>query len=264
MSLSRSCFALLVAFGCGSEPGVLPPPPPGTLQVLFIGNSLTYTNDLPLTVQSIAQSAGDPIVVDMEAEPNYALIDHLTTASKALTTLNRGPWDVVVLQQGPTPSGVCRDSLVLWTEMFDQRIKSAGAKTAVMMSWPASNWPNGFDEVRTSFQAAATKVNGTFIPVGEAWRSAWAEDASLELYGKDGFHPSSIGSFVAALTIYERLSGHDARTLPAKAFRGSGQLILSEEVIRALQRAAHDANSRFPAAPDVHIAPTVVGPRVFC
>ena len=59
-----------------------PPPNPTavSLRVLFIGNSLTYVNDLPGTLAGIARSGGDTIRVEMVARPNYALIDHLTAA----------------------------------------------------------------------------------------------------------------------------------------------------------------------------------------
>ena len=69
----------------------------------------------------------------------------------------------------------------------------------------------------------------------------------LALYGPDGFHPSSIGTFLAALEIYERISGRDVRTLPPRAFSNGQPLTLPEATIRLLQAAAHDANVAFPA-----------------
>ncbi|MDH3224200.1 MAG: hypothetical protein OEO23_10835, partial [Gemmatimonadota bacterium] len=54
---------------------------------------------------------------------------------------------------------------------------------------------------------AAANVDGTLFPAGEAWRAAWRVDESLGLYGGDGFHPSVLGSYLAALTIYQRIDG---------------------------------------------------------
>jgi hypothetical protein len=45
-----------------------------------------------------------------------------------------------------------------------------------------------------------------------ACRSARNADNALQLYGADGYHPSALGTFLAALEIYERLSGRDARS----------------------------------------------------
>jgi hypothetical protein len=219
------------------------------MRVLFIGNSLTYVNDLPNTVAAIATAAGDTIRVEIQAGPGLALIDHLTGATRAAEVIRRGGWDYVVLQQGPTPAGICRDSLILWTRMFDDLIRGVGAKTAVMMTWPATNERGRFDAVRESFLQAAAAVEGVFLPAGEAWRSAWQEEPLLAVYGPDGFHPSPIGTFLAGLEIYERITGRDPRDLPPVAFVGPSPLELPEATIRLLQRAAHDANTRFLARP---------------
>ena len=230
---------------------VSPPLPAGGHHVLFIGNSLTYVNDLPATVAAIAQSGGDTIRVATEAGPNLALIDHLTGSTAAVDHIAQGGWEFVVLSQGPTPRGICRDSLILWTKLFDPLIRKVGAKPALFMTWPASNQTAIFDDVRISFQQAAAAVNGVFMPAGEAWRSAWRVDASVGVYGPDGFHPSPIGTFLAALEIYERITGHDARALPPQAFSNGLPFSLPEATIRLLQSAAHDANTVFPASATV-------------
>jgi hypothetical protein len=115
------------------------------------------------------------------------------------------------------------------------------------MTWPAAAGQSQFDGVRESFHQAALAVDGVFLPAGEAWRAAWREDASLAFYGADGFHPSPLGSFLAALEIYERITGKDARTLAPVAFVGSSTLPLPAATVQLLQRAAHDANVRYPA-----------------
>src|SRR5688572_13432421 len=79
-------------------------PTPSGLNVLFIGNSLTATNDLPRTVASIAAAVGETIRVSSVTQPNFALIDHVNSGG-AISTIRRGGWDIVVLQQGPTSTG---------------------------------------------------------------------------------------------------------------------------------------------------------------
>jgi hypothetical protein len=133
--------------------------------------------------------------------------------------------------------------------MFEPLIRGVGAKPALYMTWPAANQHSWFDDVRISFQQAAAAVSGVFLPAGEAWRAAWAEDPNLRLYGGDGFHPSEIGTFLAALEIYERISGRDVRTLPPRAFSDGLPLTLPEATVRLLQQAAHAANAQFPELP---------------
>ena len=254
--LALAALTPLTGAACahGSAVGPLPA---GGHHVLFVGNSLTYVNDLPATVAAIATAAGDTFRVATAAGPNLALIDHLNGATDAVAQIKRGGWEFVVLQQGPTTIGACRDSLVLWTKMFEPLIRAAGATPALFMTWPITGSQGTFDDVHTSFQYAAGAVNGVFLPAGEAWRSAMRADNTIPLYGPDGFHPSPIGTYLAALEIYERLSGRDVRTMPARAFVGSQPLALPEATIRLLQNAAHAANANSPANPP---APPSGGP----
>jgi hypothetical protein len=218
---------------------------PVSLRVLFIGNSLTYFNDLPAAVSDVALAAGDTVAVSMVALPNYALIDHLTEHGGAEEAIRRGGWDYVVLQQGPTRRPVDRDSLILWTGMFDPIIRSVGAVPALFMTWPPADHPEDLDAVRRSFQSAAESVHGVFLPAGIAWADALARDATLALYAADGFHPSPVGSYLAALAIYEKLTGHDARTVPPYAFIDGAPLHLPTATVRLLQAAAHQADSAY-------------------
>jgi hypothetical protein len=238
----------LTSLGCLTSPSAesLTLPTAG-IDVLFVGNSLTYVNDLPATVAAIGASAGDTIRVAAAVGPDLALIDHLNGGSDAATQLRRGGWEFVVLQQGPTPAGMCRDSLVLWTAAYSPFLRGSSARLALLMPWTGVTHQDLFDEVRVSFEAAALGVGGVFMPAGEAWRSVLRSSPDISLYGNDGFHPSPTGSFLAALEIYERITGRDARTLPAQAFVAGRPLALPEATIRALQDAAHEANERFPA-----------------
>jgi len=241
-------MALLAGAGACQDAGAPAPPPsrePVSLRVLFIGNSLTYVNDLPATLAGVARAGGDTIRVEMVARPNYALIDHLTYHSGAEEAIRRGGWDVVVLQQGPTSLAVNRDSLILWTKMFDPMIRAVGARPALYMVWPAADRPQDFDAVRTSFQMAAQAVDGIFLPAGEAWLDAWQRNTTLALYGPDGFHPSPLGTYLVALTIYEELTGHDARSLPPRAVVNGAALAVPEQTVRLLQEAAHQADTDY-------------------
>lgn len=242
----RGGFAALALFLTGAS-ATPPPLEPVTRHILFIGNSLTDENDLPATVSAIARSAGDTLRVEAIVGPGLALIDHYNGATQALAAIRKGSWDFVVLQQGPTSTGgVCEDSLVLWSQLFDTRIRAVGATTALFMVWPDRSRLAHFDNVRLAYQHAAGAVHGVFLPAGEAWRAAWAAAPDLPLYGPDGFHPSPTGTFLAALVIYERLSGRDVRRLAPVAFAQGLPLALAADTVRLLQAAAHEANTRFP------------------
>jgi len=238
---SALLFGTGIACGAPVEPALT-----GGVRVLFIGNSLTYVNDLPGTLSSMALSVGDTIRVATVAQPNFALIDHYQGGSNALGTIAEGGWKYVVLQQGPSTTTINRDSLILTAQLFDTHIRRVGATPALYMVWPTIDRIAFFDAARVSYQMAATAVSGVFMPAGRAWVTAWETDPNLVLYSSDGLHSSPLGTYLAALVIYERITGHDARLLPGVAVVEGRTLNTPEATIRLLQRAAHETNALYP------------------
>lgn len=239
----RALVLFLALTSCGGENPTLAPIP--SYRVLFIGNSLTYFNDLPGTVAQLASSVNQTIEVTSVAGPNLALIDHVEGKSNAIEVIQSGNWDYVVLQQGPSSLELSRDTLILATRLLDPYIKAAGARSALLMVWPESARFEFFNEVRASYQLAAQEVAGLFLPAGEAWLNAWAVDPQLQLYGSDGYHPSELGTYLAALVVLEGITGHDARSLPAEAKVAGRTLTVPGSRVRLLQQAAHEAVARF-------------------
>jgi len=81
-------------------------------RILFIGNSLTYWNDLPAMVQSLAAAAKRRITCQQVAFPDVSLEDHWQRGD-AVRAIRRGGWSHVVLQQGPRGEPLGNASL-LW------------------------------------------------------------------------------------------------------------------------------------------------------
>jgi hypothetical protein len=235
--------AVLAACTGGNSPSQVEPA--GGYRVLFIGNSLTASNDLPGTLAAMAATAGDTIVVESVTRPNFAVIDHVNGMSDAVQVIREGRWDYVVLQQGPTSQQIGRDTLILASQLLDPDIRNAGGRTAEFMVWPARENLNTFDGVLQSCMEAATAVAGLCLPAGEAWRSAWSVDPSLPFYGPDGFHPSPLGTYLAVLVIYEGITGHDARSLPQQAIVAGQRLDVAGATIVLLQRVAHETAARY-------------------
>jgi hypothetical protein len=245
MRLHLPAAALLLsispaALGCGDAG------PGGTdaVRVLFVGNSLTYTNDLPGMLERLA-AAGGVVEIDTRdvSQPNYALEDHWNTP-ESRAALDRGDWDVVILQQGPSSLPESRVNLVAWAETWAAAIRARGAVPALYMVWPDRSRLTFFDDVRDSYQAAAEAADGAFYPAGEAWRSAWARDSTLALYGPDNFHPSALGTYLAALTIYRGITQREPPSLSS--------LAPTPELDALLHEAAAEAHSQYGrlAAPD--------------
>jgi hypothetical protein len=199
----------LVAVACAGEP--FHSAPAASYRVLFIGNSLTAVNDLPRTVAGLATTLHDSITVDAATGPDLAIIDHVNGATNALDLIKKGRWHFVVLQQGPTSQQLGRDTLILASKILDPLVRAAGGRIAELMVWPSAQNRSTFDGALQSCKEAAQAVAGLCFPAGQAWRAAWAFDPTLPLYGPDGYHPSELGTYLAALVVYEGITGRVRR-----------------------------------------------------
>jgi hypothetical protein len=214
-------------------------------RVLFIGNSLTYSHDMPTMLQAIALQAGKQLTADAITLPGAALEDHYRgrTAHAALAD---GHYQVVIMQQGPSSLPESQDNLREWTARFNTRIRAGGARPALYMVWPDASRSAFFDAVHDSYSNAALDVDGMFIPAGEAWRLAWHEDPDLPLYDSDLFHPSALGAYAAALSIFTELYRQSPLGLPAQLTLEDGRiLVFPETQAREVQAAAWAAHRQF-------------------
>lgn len=123
------------------------------------------------------------------------------------------------------------------------------------MVWPASNRLFDFDGVSESYRTAAEQIGGVFLPAGDAWRAAWRREASTLLYGPDGFHPSVLGTYVAALVIAGGLDGIDPRKTGARIPTASGGITIAAELATVLQDAAAEVLADPGAGANGHPAP---------
>lgn len=218
------------------------------LRVLFIGNSLTYTNDLPAIVAALAEATKQKRFIHQSiAYPDFSLEDHWHQG-EARKTIAKGRWDFVILQQGPSALPESRVLLLEYARRFAAEIRSRGAQPALYMVWPSAARFGDFDRVSESYRLAAEEVKGALFPAGEAWRAARRRDTNLQLYSSDGLHPSQAGSYIAALVIYEQIFGQSPVGLPS-SLQIRSKAISKIEIPTAqadlLQQAAAEANAKF-------------------
>lgn len=205
-------------------------------RALFIGNSLTYANNLPGLVQALFEAAGLSLDVSMFANPDRSLGDHWRERG-ARRAIERGGWSFVVLQQGPSSRSDSRRLLREHVSWFAPLIREAGATPALFSAWPMHSRMIDFPRAEESYALAAADVGGILLPVAAAWRQAFSLAPDVQLYDNDGLHPSHRGSLLAALTIFGGLSGRTPLELP----RNVSLRRDSAEDITQLQQAAANA-----------------------
>lgn len=183
--------------------------------LLFVGNSLSAANDLPRLLEAMGKASNVSIHCAIVAKPDFSLEDHWKDPERAArTAIARGTWSHVILQQGPSALPSSRKLLREYARRFDSEIRHAGATPAMLAVWPSSGRRGDYDAVAESYRSATALVSGELFPVGTVWRAAWARDPSLALYAPDGFHPSPLGTYLAALVIFHRLTGRLPEPFP--------------------------------------------------
>ncbi|WP_428657974.1 SGNH/GDSL hydrolase family protein [Runella sp.] len=175
------------------------------LRILFVGNSLTYTNDLPQLVQEIGKYDSVSIEYSTLSFPNYSLEDHWNEG-KVQKEIETGHYDFVVAQQGPSALPESQVLLLEYARRLAEICRKNNTPMALYMVWPSSSRSFDLDNVIYSYTQAATQTQSLLCPAGLAWKYAWESTPGLPLYGNDNFHPSMTGSLLAAFTVYGTLA----------------------------------------------------------
>lgn len=240
--LALACLALAGAPRVEAATAAAPPP----RRVLFVGNSLTRTNDLPAVVRALAAADGLELEVAAVVRDGFSLADH-RAAGVALERVAAGGWDVVVLQQGPSALPESRVELLREAEIFARAIRAAGARPALFMVWPSRERAFDLPRVVESYRLAAAASDALLAPAGEAWRLALRRSGAPTLWGRDGLHPTPAGTYLAALTVYGALTGREVAALPDRLELDAGAIRLSERAGRALRECAATALGLTPS-----------------
>lgn len=205
---------------------ILERPEVETLDVLFIGNSLTYWNDLPAMVAALADSAGLPPLRYENISVGGASLEDHWNGGDAQARIAARSWDFVVLQQGPSALESSRVLLREYVRRFDERIRAGAGRTVVYMVWPDRSRSGDFPRVVESYTVAAADVGAVLVPGGAVWLEAWRRAPGLDFYD-DSLHPNEAGSYAVAAAMLQRFYELDPGRLPA-SFRVGGQRVRIE------------------------------------
>jgi len=210
------------------------------VRILFIGNSLTSTNDLPAAVQALASAhvqgwAG--VSVEAVAPGGKLLSGHLLDLQDAGTSLHAllgssARWDFVVLQEqsqipGLEPTDRWRTESAAAAASLAATAREAGATPVLYMTWGFWSGDPTLPALYPDFPTMAERLDQGYLdmaraiqppplvaPVGRGFRAAYddtpgaLEPGSLfrRLYADDR-HPTPLGTYLASAVIVGTLSG---------------------------------------------------------
>src|ERR1051325_1773522 len=199
------------------------------ISVLFIGNSLTYYNDLPKMVAALAKADKQRPLHHERETPGGCTFEKHWKDGKALAKIQSRKWDYVVLQdnsQGPLTK---RASMFDHAKKFDAEIKKQGAKTLLYMTWALQNKPEDQAAISKAYLDLPTELKCPVAPLGNAWESALGVEKKPALHIADKKHPTAAGTYLAACVIYATIYGRNPEGLPGSIGK------LTDEEARPLQ-----------------------------
>lgn len=198
-----------------------------TISVLFIGNSLTFVNDLPKTLSDIAVSLGDKVDYDSSSIGGYTLMQHAQNTDTKNKILARN-WDYVVLQEQSEFSAlsdakVAQQMFPFASDLNDLIKTNSHSQTVFFETWAHKNGDQDLcndnptlcsydvmqDQVYKSYSIITQETGGILAPVGEAWRNVLITHPEITLFQQDSEHPRQEGTYLAACVFYITLFNRD-------------------------------------------------------
>ena len=201
-------------------------------RVLLVGNSLTYTNNLPALLRAVGGSQGTRITTETYAAPGGTLAERWRdgTAAEALRTRK---FDVVVLQEiggqvgclasaSRTRTAPCAASVQAHAS-FAALAQASGAKPLLFTTWSHDKRMQG--RINRGMRQLAKDNGATEFNAAGAIEALHSAQPTVTPY-PDGTHPSTQASLMMAVALYRDITGStptpkllrvDAPLLPVNA-----------------------------------------------
>lgn len=209
-----AAIALLAAVAAGAQQPDAPAASGRSTAVLFVGNSLTYVNNLPALLRALGEAQGMAITTETWAAPGGTLAERWREGHVA-DALRARRFDVVVLQeQGghlaacmasaeEQRKAPCAASLRAYRDIA-KLAQARGARTFLFQTWgPDRQWQARLDR---SLRLVADQASASIFDAAGALEALHAARPATVLY-PDGTHPSTQASLMLALALYRDISG---------------------------------------------------------
>jgi hypothetical protein len=234
--------------------GVVHAQEPAPARVLFIGNSITYTNDMPDWVMELSKNLGavPPIAVQDQALPYARLQDQLKGDASwtPLGAIRKGGWSFVVLQGEYDEPLETPEAFFASGARLAEEARSVSAEPLFFQTYSpvegyfiydTKAWLGGSPgemhaRVSKAYALLANQTKTRLVPVGDVWHWVLAHHPEIGLYA-DFIHPSACGSYLMACVLVAAFTGKDPRAatwLPPAGVTEAQARVLREAAFRGL------------------------------
>lgn len=228
----------------------------GQTKILFIGNSHTFYNDLPATVENIVSKSKlpQPIVIKQSVKGGWRFENHAEDI-ETTETIRSSNWDYVVLQENAGYASVNQDQAenVIYPfaeKLYDQIIDN-NPKTQIIL-YMTHAYEEGIEncvtnpdrctyelmqnEIRRNYLHINGLIESKIAPAGILWKMIRAKELDIDLFHDDTTHPSPEGSQVSAAVVATIISGEPLKAsyLDSRVFMLSESTLVKELINNAL------------------------------
>ena len=212
MLLFQACSVQSTSTVTSQNPRVVADPP---RRILFIGNSLTYSNDgIYAHLQKMMASGQPPVTIEadkavMGGQYFKTLWEQFPEPRRAIA---RG-YDVVVLQEDLPETKV--EDFRKYTPLFVEEVRKTGARPILLMAWAYKRlgWIS-MAEIAQVHREVGKDLGVDVAPVGVAWEQVMKERPDINLFAPDLEHPSIHGTYLETLVVYATVFRRSPADLP--------------------------------------------------
>ena len=232
-------------------------------KILFIGNSYTYFNNMPARYfGEIMKAAGYKVKVFSQTKGGWTLLassdpdDELGRTIDNL--LSKQNFDFVVLQEQSMRPALNAEAFYTGVRRLEAKIRANGATPILYATWGRKQGSGDLTDYGLTAETMTWKLAAAYatigrsldIPVAHVGLAFWdiiQNQKGLTLHDPDLSHPSSEGSYLAALTIFARITGIDPTTVD---YQGG----VNPRIEPILKEAARKAVFETPEIPAEYLA----------
>lgn len=197
------------------------------MNILFIGNSYTYYNDLPALFENLANENGKNVKTDSVTFGGARLhqfVEDNEYAEQLDNLLANNEYDICILQEQSILPIVNYSMFFGGIEKVNMKVTAHVKKIVFYETWGRKTGSETLEEygwtnesmtklLAEAYGNAANVIGADVAHVGQNFHKVYKTHSEIELYNEDKTHPSYKGSCLAALTLYQTLFGELPNTM---------------------------------------------------
>lgn len=202
------------------------------MRVLFIGNSHTFTHDVPSIINKLFIENNEKWEYKEMTVSGQTLKFH-STREDLLNEIKVGNYDIIILQERAS-----NFDQELFNEgfnpLYDHIINNTKSKILMYMIWSNGSRPEIQKTILESYANASNKDRVSLASAGIVWDIIRHNHKDIILY-MDGNHATKTGAYLAASTLFYALTNRKEKLIVKEDSNLVKELELKYDDVRLIQ-----------------------------